>query len=199
MKGGIGIVASERNNFSWHFIQSLLGLLKKQPELEVIYCQVGNQADARNHVLKVAKDMNLDYVVMIDSDMTFGSTYVLELLDTMEKFGAKIGAGLYFGTFPPFSPMASELNENGVFHPIKEYKEPRYIDACGMGFTLIMKELFDIKFEFGNGLGEDHSFCRKAALLGHSIVLNPNLRCGHLRMIPVNERLIETYYKNVTR
>lgn len=195
MKGGIGVIASERNNFSWHFIGSLLGLLKKQPELEVIYCQVGNQADARNHILKVAKGMNLDYVCMIDSDMTFPSTGILQLLDTMEKFKASIGAGLYFGTFPPFSPMASELNEHGFFHNITDWKEPRYIDACGMGFTLIKKECFDITFEFGNGIGEDHSFCKKVALLGHSIVLDPNIRCGHLRVIPVDERLIDSYYK----
>jgi hypothetical protein len=194
LKGGIGIIASERNNFSWHFIQSLLNLLKKQPELEIIYCQVGNQADARNFVLKVAKDKGLDYVCMIDSDMTFKSTDVLQLLDTMESFKGKVGAGLYFGTFPPYSPMCSELNENGFLQPIKDWSKPRYIDACGMGFTIIHKDLFDITFEFTAGIGEDHSFCKKVALQGHNIVLDPNIRCGHLRVVPIDEEYRNKIY-----
>jgi hypothetical protein len=60
-----------------------------------------------------------------------------------------------------------------------------------MGFTVIKKDLFDIKFEFRPGKGEDYLFCQEARKLGKNIILVPSVKCGHLRTIEVNEEFIK--------
>lgn len=190
-KGGIGIVASERNNFSWQFIQSLLDLKSKMgSDVMIIHVQVGNIAEARNKVLEVARQQHLDWVLMLDSDIVYEKNSVIKLIDTMERQEASIGAGLYFSTFPPFNCTAS-TTLGDKYSPVTEFEAVRYIDACGMGFTLITKELFDLPFEWENSHGEDYIFCEKARERGCKIILDPNISCGHLRMIPVDRNLIE--------
>lgn len=194
LKGGCGIIASERNTFSWSFILSLLNLQREMgKEFEILYSQTGDQATARNTILQTAKEAGLDYVIMIDSDMTFPPFGVKLLLDIMKKYVAKMATGLYF-----VGPMLNKSYEiasyemtDGKLFPVKEHSEPRLIDSCGMGFTLIMRDLFDIKFAFSDGLGEDFYFCREAKKLGTNIVLDPRVQCGHLRMFEVNESLIK--------
>lgn len=193
MKTGlIGILASERNNFSWHFIDSLLRLKSKMGSAVIIsHIHSGTIPDGRNAVLQIAKQNNCDYALMIDSDMTFPADGINQLLDSMDKFGASIGCGIYFGTYPPYksTPMAYD-EKDGVQIALDSWKDTRYITSCGMGFTLIKKELFDIKFEFRPNLGEDHLFCQEARKLGHKIILEPKVKCGHLRTIPLDEEII---------
>src|SRR5690349_16973805 len=134
-KGAIGIIASERNNFSWLFIQSLLKLTKRMPDLEIIYGHSGNIADGRNFIVKMARDKGLDYVCMIDSDMVFPADGIERLLETMEATNADVGAGLYFVAQDIYKPAAYTLVD-GVYTPV-EVKDVMEIDGCGMGFTLI--------------------------------------------------------------
>lgn len=193
-KGMIGVLSSERNNFSWQFIQSLISLSSRMgKDVSITYAHSGTIPDGRNLVLKIAKEQNCDYVVMIDSDMTFPAEGILCLKDSMSRLNASIGVGLYFGTYPPFAskPMAYGMDENGVQTALQEWKEPMYIETCGMGFTLITKELFDIKFEFRPLQGEDHLFCKEATKLGHKVILDPRVKCGHLRLIALDEEILK--------
>jgi hypothetical protein len=191
-KGMIGVLSSERNNFTWQFIQCLLELKTRMgSDVSITYAHSGTIPDGRNLVLDIAKKHNCDYVLMIDSDMTFPNHGILTLKDTMEQMDASIGCGLYFGTYPPYksAPMAY-LNEGDTHRPLTEWKEAMYVDSCGMGFTLITKDLFDIKFEFRPGKGEDYLFCTEAQKQGAKIILDPQVRCGHLRTIALDEDII---------
>lgn len=196
LKGGIGVIASERNNFSWHFIQSLLMLKERMGKsVTISHVHSGTIPDGRNALLDIAKQGNYDYMLMIDSDMTFPSTGIDQLLDSMERMNASIGGGLYFGTYPPFQskPMAYD-EKDGKQIALDDWSDTRYVTACGMGFTLIKKELFDIKFEFRPLLGEDHLFCKEARARGAKIILEPSIKCGHLRTIPLDENLTKLIY-----
>lgn len=188
MNGVIGIISSERNNFSWYFIQSLLALKERMPQIKIAHSHAGTIPDARNSILDVAKQLNADYVCMIDSDMTFPSFGIDQLLETMEKMDAKIGCGMYFGTYPPYvsKPMAYD-EKDGKQIALDEWNEPRYITSCGMGFTIIKKELFDIKFIFKPNEGEDHLFCKEVRERGEKIILDTNVKCGHIRTLPLYE------------
>jgi hypothetical protein len=188
----IGIVASERNNFSWHFIQSLLNLQKYMGGSAIItHVHSGTIPDGRNAVLDIAKQHNADYALMIDADMTFPSDGAETLMWTMQRMKASIACGIYFGTYPPYAstPMAYD-EKDGTQIVLDDWKETRYITSCGMGFTLIDKDLFDLRFEFQPGKGEDHLFCKKARELGHQIILEPKVKCGHLRTIVLDEEVV---------
>ncbi len=194
-KGLVGILASERNNFSWFFIQSLLNLKTYMgSNIDIMYAHSGTIPDGRNFILESAKNGGYEYVCMIDSDMTFPKDGIEVLKKSMSLFSADIGCGLYFGTYFPYrsSPMAYD-EEDGVQVPLKDWSETRYIKTCGMGFTMITKHLFNIKFEFQQGKGEDHLFCKEAVNMGAKIILEPNVKCGHLRTCIVDEDFIKKF------
>lgn len=196
MKFLIGIIASERNNFSWHFIDSLLRLKNHMGGSAIVTCvHSGTIPDGRNAILDIAKEHGCDYALMIDSDMTFPADGIDKLLSSMKSFDASIACGIYFGTYPPFQskPMAYDELE-GKQIALDDWKHTRYITSCGMGFTLIDKNLFDLRFEFQPGKGEDHLFCKEAREKGHKIILEPSVKCGHLRLIPLDEELIKKLY-----
>lgn len=159
-------------------------------EFKVLHFQTTDVSMGRNQLLGIAKELNLDYLAMIDSDMTFPPNGIKTLLRTMQKFDAKIGAGLYFVEQDNIFRPSAGVRNGELYEPIKSWREPFLIDACGMGFTIIDKELFDIPFDFADGLGEDYYFCRQARKLGHKIVLEPKIQCGHLRTFQVNEKFI---------
>lgn len=192
----IGVIASERNNFSWHFIDSLLRLKAHMGSSAIVTCvHSGTIPDGRNAILDIARDNGCDYALMVDSDMTFPADGIDKLLSSMTLFDAKIACGLYFGTYPPFQskPMAySEVD--GRQTALDEWKGTMPIHSCGMGFTLIDKDLFDIKFEFRPLKGEDHLFCEEARKRGCKIILEPSVKCGHLRLIPLDEDSVKKLY-----
>lgn len=192
-KGLIGILSTERNNFSWQFIQSLLNLKSHMGSSCIIsYVHSGTIPDGRNALLDIGKQHNCDYVLMIDSDMTFPADGIDRLLVSMEKMNALIGCGIYFGTYYPYpsAPMAYD-EKDGVQIALDDWSDVRYITSCGMGFTLIKKELFDLRFVFKPAQGEDHLFCKEARSLSHKIILDPTVKCGHLRTIEINEDIIK--------
>lgn len=193
MKILIGIVASERNNFSWFFIQSLLQLKAHMGSSAIVTCvHSGTIPDGRNAVLDIAKQHNCDYALMIDSDMTFPADGIDKLLVSMNKMDAKIGCGIYFGTYPPYksTPMAYD-EKDGVQVVLDDWSKTRYITSCGMGFTMIDKSLFDIRFEFRPMLGEDHLFCKEARARGNKIILEPSIKCGHMRTVIIEEEFVK--------
>ncbi len=193
----IGILSTERNNFSWLFIQSLIALKDFMGDKAMItYAHSGTIPDGRNMILDVAKQHGCDYALMIDSDMTFPSFGIEVLLDSMERMDAKIGCGIYFGTYAPFEskPMAYD-EKDGKQIALDDWHETRYITSCGMGFTIIDKSLFDLRFEFRPLLGEDHLFCKEARSKGHKIILEPGVKCGHLRTIALDEDMVNRLFK----
>ncbi len=198
LKGVIGVPTSERNNFSWSFIESLLRL-KTRSGAAVTHCNIGILDVARNQLIYVALNNKCDYICMMDSDMVVPADGIEKLLATMEKFDAHIGTGLYFMGSEPHHPVAYDYI-NGAYVPITKWDEPRLVDGCGMGFCVIKKELFGIKYAFvvheNKLLGEDITFCHRARLKGYKIVLDPTVKLGHLRMIEVNEEYANNVNKN---
>lgn len=200
-KGLIGIVSSDRNTFSWSFIQSLIEL-KTVLGVPISYSQVGTIDAARNQILLTALKHDCDWVVMLDSDMVVPRDGVLRLLETMKKEDAEIGAGLYFKGSRPYDAVAFDY-DGEHYVPITDWSETRYVDAVGMGFTVIKKSLFHLSFGFvrhkDRMLGEDVKFCHDAREGGTKIVLDPSVRCGHLRMIEIDEQYIKLHENTLSK
>lgn len=195
-KGAIAIVSSERNNFAWDFISSLIDL-KTTLNCPIIYIQVGTIAQARNHVRMLAMKHEFDWIVMVDSDMTFPKDGVHKVMETMEKMGADIGSGLYFMGSKPYLPVAFEFDTaTGGYVPIKEFGAAREVGGVGMGFTVITKNAFHISFDWGalpsgKVMGEDIAFCHRAKEAGLKTIIEPSVRLGHLRTMAIDEEFIK--------
>lgn len=99
----------------------------------------------------------------------------------------------------PTPPYAEEFEDTKDYEPavmayMAELAEPEYaprkVAAVGCGLMLIrrdvmvaMAEEFDNPFEYVGNVGEDVTFCLRAAHLGFDTVLVPQARIGHLKMV----------------
>lgn len=144
-------------------------------------------AQNRNEIVKKALEENADYVLFIDSDMTFNDDFLIDLL----KHDRDIVSALCVGRVAPYRPVAKVLKEDGRYFPREGLHEGRFfadLDAVGAAFLLVKVDVFR-KMEppwfamppYKTGImGEDVYFCRKAKEMGYDICLDSALHCGHL-------------------
>ncbi len=89
------------------FVECLANL-RHVGEVEIKFLKASLVYDARNQITKYALDKGgFDYVLWLDSDMTFGPDLMEKLLADMEpEDGERRQAvsGLCFGRRPPFKP-----------------------------------------------------------------------------------------------
>ena len=78
--------------------------------------------------------------------------------------------------------------------------EPTKCGGVGFGCVLIKTDvLFEVAakfktwFEPMNGFGEDLSFCWRARECGYDVLLDPNVKCGHIGHITVTEDFYKAY------
>lgn len=135
-----------------------------------------------------------DYLLMIDTDMSFPINSVDIIMKSIETSGADIISGIYNHGYEPYNiPAIYKFSKNyDIFEPIKDRPlETCEIDGCGMGFCLINKKKIGIKlgndpFDLlninGTKLGEDLSFCKRAKDKGFHIFCEPKINLGHIRL-----------------
>jgi GT2 family glycosyltransferase len=147
---------------------------------------------ARNTLAKAAIEMGADYVLWLDSDMTFEPDTLIRLLKDHEEKRGDIISGLYFKRVPPYTPVLYEVFEAGETESsyLIQTKIPDgffEVQACGFGCVLTPVEVIRaVAHEYGapftqiKGNGEDLSFCWRARQLGYKIVVDPSISCGHV-------------------
>ena len=86
------------------FSECLTELLRRhEGEVEVKYLKASLVYDARNQLAKYVRETGgFDYVLWLDSDMTFEPDILDRLLEDIE--GRMAVTGLCFGRRPPFKP-----------------------------------------------------------------------------------------------
>lgn len=164
--------------------------LKKPAGSEIQFVSNSLVYDARNQLTQEAINKGFDYLLFIDSDMTFSA----DALDRLIADDKDIVSGVYYARkgnhFPVLfskirpktifgKPIAEKLNvvPNGLFE----------IKGCGMGMCLIkvsaLGKIFDrYKEPFSplKLLGEDLSFCYRASKRGFKIYADANVELGHV-------------------
>lgn len=147
--------------------------------------------DSRDTIAEFAVNNGYDYVLFVDSDMVFDKTDIEKLV----RHDADIVSGLYVTRngenmnvaynkiitrrrFPFRAPKL--FADNGV----TGYAE---IAACGFGFCLIktdvikrMAKRYKSLFEPFKGVGEDIAFCIRAKRCGYKIMIDRDVRLGHV-------------------
>jgi glycosyltransferase involved in cell wall biosynthesis len=141
-------------------------------------------ADARNMSLEYAQSHNADYILFIDSDMTFPRDALLRLLVR----NVDIVGATYSRRTPPFSFLGDILPEQPTDAP-KGLLEMTRIPT---GFLLVKATVFErlkrpyfrfrVDEEAGVNIGEDYEFSDRVRSLGFRIWCDPYLskELGHI-------------------
>lgn len=166
--------------------------------------------DARNQASQKAVDEGYDYVLWLDSDMTFEP-------DLLEKMLAEVGdrpvlSGLCFGRRPPFrvclySDITVTQEANGGHMPkaivYADYPRDELIEVAGCGWACVLQRVdmldvmltvYGVPFFPIGGLGEDLSFCYRARQLDYKMYADTRLKIGHLMRMAVDENFRDNVF-----
>ena len=185
-----------------------------EDELEVKFLKASLVYDARNQLTKYVLDKGCyDYVLWLDSDMTFEPDLLERLMKDIE--GRDAVTGLCFGRRPPFKPciykkldieqtatpngpMLLPTCENWFDYPRDQLFE---VQACGFACVLMRTEALEKMLVYGvpffpvGGLGEDLTFCWRAKKLGIKFWCDSRLKIGHIMRISVDEKLRDQLFE----
>lgn len=153
--------------------------------------------DARENLLDAALKEKADYILWLDSDMTFDPN----LLNNLIASGKDFVSGLYFRRKPPFSPVIFKTIKLGFDgqHETENYDQyPENqlfeIDACGFGAVLMKSEMAiemhkkdKTLFAPIPGYGEDISFCIRAKRAGYDLWCDSRVKLGHIAKTVADE------------
>ena len=177
-------------------------LLRHGDDVDVKYLKASLVYDARNQLTKYVLDKGCyDYVLWLDSDMTFKPDLLDRMMESIE--GKQAVSGLCFGRRPPFKPcIYKKLNismDNNMIMPESEnyFDYPRdqifEVEACGFACVLMRVEVLEKMLVYGvpffpvGGLGEDLTFCWRARKQGIQFWCDSRLKIGHIMRISVDE------------
>ena len=197
------------------FAECLTELVRRHPgdTLEIKYLRASLVYDARNQITRYAiKQGGYDYVLWLDSDMTFGADLLDRLIADIE--GTEDGirkmavTGLCFGRRPPFKPCIYsrlDVKQDGrMISPVAEnwYDYPRdqlfEVEACGFACVLMRMDVLEAMGIYGvpffpiAGLGEDLTFCWRAAKIDIKFWCDSRLKIGHIMRVAVDEAFRDT-------
>ena len=186
------------------FVECLTNLVSRYTpdEVEVKYLKASLVYDARNQLATyVTTKGGYDYVLWLDSDMTFEPDLLERLMEDIE--GRQAVTGLCFGRRPPFKPciykkldvkMNGQLimpeSENWFDYPRDQIFE---VAACGFACVLMRVDVLEAMGIYGvpffpvGGLGEDLTFCWRARKLDIKFHCDSRLKIGHIMRIHVDE------------
>jgi hypothetical protein len=174
-------------------------------------------AENRNKLVQYAQELKVDWLLQIDSDISFQEVLLRILMRTANKDTRPIVAGLYVnvgdvrgdGGFEALNCIYREV-EDGKYTTIipTEDLQPFEVDAVGAGILLCHMSVYD-KLEypyFENGVfinedggrqftNEDIGFCRRVKQLGYPIWCDPIADVVHWKTLPLISSQFRGLYK----
>lgn len=170
-------------------VESILKL-KKPCQCDIKFIPNSLVYVARDRLVRMAVNQCYDYLLFIDSDMTFEPNALIKALEHDED----VVSGLYFkrkGNHAPvvYSDVQMRFTDSPKAETITHFEDDFFeIKGCGMGFCLIKVDLLQKLlekcpscFECLQGLGEDLSFCyRVTKLLDKKMFCDATIEIGHI-------------------
>lgn len=161
-------------------------------------------AAARNQVVRQFLDQDVaDWLLFIDSDMTFERDALEQLFKHADPQKRPILGGLCFGLdyetgpFPVVYQLVNTPDGPMTHRPDKLDRDTglMQVDATGTAFLMIHRSVLvdvldrgfskaypwfqETELGGGNPVGEDIAFCLRARTLGYPITIDLDLRIGH--------------------
>ena len=192
-----------------NFVECLLRL-RPVGEIEIKLLKGTLVYDARNQLTEYAlKNGGYDFVLWLDSDMTFEPDLLERLMEDIE--GKQAVTGLCFGRRPPFKPCiykSIRVEKDGV--GVMPYADTYYdyprdqlfeVEGCGFACILTRMEMLDAMSVYGipffpvAGLGEDLAFCWRARQLDIRLWCDSRLKIGHIMRLSVDENFRDNVFQ----
>lgn len=165
----------------------------KGHQLQFYVCSIGKvfTALARERIAEEAVKMDMDYLFMIDDDMTSDP----DLFESLYRHDKDIIAALAFTRSEPHSPVIYRLNSGYdpvehsnyyINYTVFDYPKDTLVecDAVGFGAVLIkcdvLRKMKKPWFMSTAGSGEDIHFCHKAGKDGFKIFMDTSVKLGHI-------------------
>ncbi len=182
----VAVVVPSGNTVHADFCMSLAAMCYSLNELPMLTVTTRSSivAEGRNNGVKIARDAKCDFVLFLDSDMTFPHDTLLRLLvRDLDIVGAT-----YSRRTPPLSPLGEIMPVQPVDAPPGLVEMQRVPTGC----LLIRMSVFDtlkppyfrfrIDEEAGQIVGEDYDFSDRVRAKGFRIWCDPILSkaVGHL-------------------
>ena len=179
------------------FVQSLIRLNHSEADINVRFLSGSLVYDARNLISLEAIRDGYDYVLWLDSDMTFEPDILHRLLaDTsmMSHRPVNMITGVYVKRTMPTLPVLYDVIEppekgKRNIHEYINYPVDSLfpVEGCGFGCVLtavpLLKKVWDAYGPAFNPLpwaSEDISFCYRVNQLNESIYCDSKVQCGHI-------------------
>lgn len=163
---------------------------------------------SRDRLSVKALEERADFVLFLDSDMTFAPDTLKVLLKDAES-GKDMVTGLCFRRRPEYNPaiwkrIRMGLPGESIAEEYDDYPENEIfeVEGCGMAAILIrtsvMKDVFETQkalFAPIPGYGEDVSFCLRARKAGYRIWCDSRVKIGHVASTIVTEETFRAWKK----
>jgi GT2 family glycosyltransferase len=182
------------------FMASVVGAIRLGRYSVLARMSGPNISVSRNMLVEDFLATDRTWLFMVDTDVVFKPDAIERLVDG----GHSIVSGLiYVDDDPPFPMAYRRLADLAVgmplFMAVRELVVDGScveVDAVGAGCLLVHRDVYrDIETKMPyraaqwfqetaigpNLIGEDMSFCDRAAQLGHSIWVDTNVRMGHMK------------------
>jgi GT2 family glycosyltransferase len=192
-----------------NFVECLLNL-RPVGEVEIKLLKGTLVYDARNQLIQYALDKGgYDYILWLDSDMTFEPDLLERLLEDIE--GRQLVTGLCFGRRPPFNPCiykSIRVEQEGLgYMPYTDnyFDYPRdqifEVEGCGFACVLMTMDMAEAMSVYGvpffpiAGLGEDLAYCYRAKKLDYKLWCDSRLKIGHIMRMSVDENFRDNVFQ----
>lgn len=158
------------------------------------------QASARSDAFRIARDVDADALLFVDSDMEFQP----DLYERLNAVDADIVCGLFWTKRIPSYPTICKRSKHpkdgsDTLSPILPDGKVQEVDACGMAATLIRRPVLQHeRFEYPafkhlGAIGEDYFFCLHARDAGFTIKCDTSLKVAHRGDVAFNGQPILTH------
>lgn len=192
-----------------NFVECLLNL-RPVGEVEIKLLKGTLVYDARNQLIQYALDKGgYDYILWLDSDMTFEPDLLEHLMEDIE--GRQLVTGLCFGRRPPFKPCiynSIRVEQEGLgYMPYTDnyFDYPRdqifEVEGCGFACVLMTMDMAEAMSVYGvpffpiAGLGEDLAYCYRAKKLDYKLWCDSRLKIGHIMRMSVDENFRDNVFQ----
>ena len=161
---------------------------------------------ARTQLCKMAMEANADYVLWLDSDVSFPPSLMEDMMTAIQ--GRDMVTGIYHMRRPPFRPVIWKTLKTGLLpqdctvEPYDDYPDGDLfeIDGCGFGAVLMkigvikdVAETFHETFTPIPGFGEDLSFCIRVKSCGYKMYADPRIQVGHKGSMIINQNTFRSF------
>lgn len=217
----IAIVTPSHFYFPHEHVKCLLHMVtwsyhhKYVDNIDIFYATSPDTRNNRNDSITKAREMakkkKCDYVLMIDTDMTFKCDLLFHMIETEKNHPDSVITGLGCIGAPPFYPAIFRITDGNHHEHIQNFPEDTLfeVDACGSFCMLIPMSVinklpefpFDHLYEYypenkkqyERELRHDLAFSKRCRDAGIKIICSPVLKIGHLRPYAAD---IEDFIRN---